>query len=325
MLDEKILTILRTHRDSYISGEELCKSADISRTAIWKRIEKLREEGYEIDASPHVGYRLAGIPDSLIPMEIKWKLCTKVIGREIISYKKLDSTNDAAYALAEKGVKEGAVVLAEEQARGKGRHGRTWVSPPKGGIYMSCILRPRMAPNKIPQITLIAAVSVARAIREACGIAAIIKWPNDILIDGKKVCGILTEMKAEQDEISFLVLGIGINVNTPVRQLPRGSTSLWEEARRLGRDGALSRVELVKKILERLEADYALLQEKGSGPIIDEWKELSLMIGSRVKVILQNRTFEGIAHDLDPDGSLVVRLESGLLEKVSSGDIVMAR
>lgn len=325
MLDEKILSVLRTHRDSYVSGEDLCRSADVSRAAIWKRIEKLREEGYGIEALPHLGYRLTGIPDSLIPMEIRWKLRARVIGREVISYKKLDSTNDAAYALAEKGIKEGTVVIAEEQAKGRGRHGRTWASPSKGGIYLSCILRPEMAPRDIPQITLIAAVSVAKAIRSAAGVMATIKWPNDILVDGRKVCGILTEMKAEQDAIAFLILGIGINVNTPLRQLPKGATSLREELRRLGRDAPLSRVELVRKVLECLEEDYFVLQKKGSGPIIEEWKELSLMIGARVKVTLPNRTFEATAHDLDPDGALVVRRESGILERISSGDIVMMR
>lgn len=325
MLDEKILNVLRTHRDSYIPGEELCKSADISRSAIWKRIESLREEGYEIEALPHLGYRLVSVPDSLLPMEIKWKLHTKVLGREIISYKRLDSTNDAAYELAEKGIKEGTVILAEEQVKGKGRHGRSWTSPAKGGVYMSCVLRPDMTPNEISRITLIAAVSVAKAVRKVTGLPATIKWPNDILINGKKVCGILTEMKAEQDVIDFIILGIGINVNTSHRHLPKGASSLKEEMHSGRPDHAISRIELVRMVLEELEIDYFLLKSSGSRPIIEEWKHLSAMLGARVKVIMQNRSFEGLAHDLDPDGALVIRLESGILEKVSSGDILMLR
>lgn len=325
MLDEKILNILRTHRDSYASGEDLCKSAGISRAAIWKRIESLREEGYDIEALPHLGYRLTSIPDRLIAMEIKWKLKTRILGREIISYKKLDSTNDVAYELAEKGMKEGAIVIAEEQQKGKGRHGRTWSSPPKGGIYMSCILRPKMTPSEISQITLIAAVSVATAIRAVSGLAASIKWPNDILINNKKVCGMLTEMKAEQDAIDFIVLGIGINVNTPSRNLPHGATSIKEEAGHLARDGHISRIELAQKVLEELDRDYLVLKTAGPGPIIEEWKRLSAMLGSRVKVVLPHETFEALAHDIDPDGALVVRLESGMLKKISSGDIVMLR
>ena len=325
MLDEKILEILRNSGESYVSGEDLCKSSGISRAAIWKRIEKLREEGYDIEASPHLGYRLAGIPDSLIPSEVQWKLKTRVFGKAVVSYKKVDSTNDIAYSLAEKGVREGMVILADEQAKGKGRHGRNWVSPAKSGIYMSCIIRPPIAPSEIPKITLVAAVAVAKAIRQVTGLEATIKWPNDILIRGEKACGILTEMRAEQDSVDFMVLGIGVNVNTPQKSLPKGATSLKEELRRAKRDEEISRIELAKKILEMLDEYYIMLKEKGSKPIIEEWKGLSSMLGSRVKAVLPNRTIEGQAHDIDPDGALVLRLDSGVLEKVSSGDIVMVR
>ncbi|MDP2929137.1 MAG: biotin--[acetyl-CoA-carboxylase] ligase [Candidatus Omnitrophota bacterium] len=326
MLDEKILNVLRHNRDSYVSGEELCKMADISRAAIWKHIEKLREEGYDIEALPHLGYKLIAIPDSLIPLEIKWRLKTKVFGREVISYKKVDSTNIIAYELAKKGMKEGTVILADEQVKGRGRHGRHWASPGAGGIYMSCILRPSITPNEIPGITLLAAIAVAQAIRDISALEVTIKWPNDIMMDGKKLCGILTEMKAEQDRVDFVVLGIGINVNSPIKQLPRGASSIKEELRQLHRAGvktALSRVELVKKVLERLEEYYNILKKEGFGPIIETWKDLSSMIGSRVKVTLPGKTFEGLAHDINPDGALVVRTESGLLEKVSSGDVVI--
>ncbi len=325
MLDEKILNILRHNRDSYISGEELCKHADISRAAIWKHIEELREAGYDIEAMPHLGYKLIAIPDRLIPSEIKWKLKTKIFGREVISYKKVDSTNDIAYQLAEKGVKEGTVILADEQSKGKGRHGRRWVSPSKGGIYMSCVLRPQITPNEIPMITLLAAVAAAKAVEDITSLDVSIKWPNDIMLDGKKVCGILTEIKAEQDRVDFVILGIGINVNTPVKQLPRGASSLKEESHRRGGETDILRVELVKKILETLEEYYTLLNKKGFGPIIDAWKGLSAMLGSRIRVILPNRTFEGSAHDINADGALIVRLDSGVLEKISSGDVVMVR
>lgn len=325
MLDEKILNVLRNSKDFYVSGEELCRHADISRAAIWKHIETLREAGYEIEAIPHMGYKLMSVPDALIPSEIQWKLKTKILGREIISYKKVDSTNDIAYKLAEKRVKEGVVVLAEEQSKGRGRHGRHWVSPSKGGIYMSCILRPKIAPNEIPRITLLAAVAVAKAIRDTTSLDVTIKWPNDITLDGKKICGILTEMKAEQDRVDFIVLGIGINVNIPVKQLPKGSTSLKDELRHSGIKEPISRVEITKSVLQYLEEYYNLSEHKGFEPIIDAWKRLSVMIGSRIKVSLPNRTFEGLAHDIDVDGSLIVRLDSGVLKKISSGDVVMVR
>lgn len=325
MLEEKILNILRNNTDSYIPGEELCGHAGITRSAIWKHIEKLRAEGYDIEASPHLGYRLASIPDSLIPDEIKWRLKAKVMGRNIISYKKVDSTNDVAYELAEKGMKEGLVVLADEQSAGKGRHGRRWLSPAKGGIYMSYILRPKIIPNEIPKITLVSAVAVAKAIRELFGLEAMIKWPNDILINGRKVCGILTEMKAEQDSVDFVVVGIGVNVNTKASHLPKSASSLKEELNHAGRAENLSRIELARRILEKIEEDYFILQKKGFKPIIEEWKRLTAMLGARVRVILPNREFGGHVHNVDPDGCLIVRLDSGVLEKVSSGDIVMVR
>ena len=324
MIDEKILARMRNN-DDYISGEELCKIAGVSRAAIWKHIEKLREEGYVIEASPHLGYRLLNIPDRLIPSEIKWKLKARILGKEVLSYKKVDSTNDIAYELAKKGMKEGTVILAEEQGKGKGRHGRTWLSPSKSGIYFSIILRPHITPNEISKITLLAAVATAKAIREATGLQAMIKWPNDILVNHKKVCGILTEMKAEQDSVDFIVIGIGINVNNPGKQLPKGASSLAEELSHHRKDEQISRIELTKKLIEKLEEDYFLLKKDGFRPIMDEWKHLSDMLGSRVKVSLQNRTFEGLAHDIDPDGALVVRRDAGTLEKVSSGDIMMIR
>lgn len=325
MIDNNILNVLRDSGDLYISGEELCKFSGVSRAAIWKRIEKLREEGYDIEASPHLGYRLIGIPDLLIPSEVKWKLRTRYLGREIISYRRVDSTNAIAYELAEHGLAEGAVIFAEEQVRGKGRQGRAWQSPSGSGIYMSCVLKPHMTPNEIPKITLVAAVAAARAIRDFTGLDAKIKWPNDILINGKKVCGILTEMKAEQDRIDFIILGIGINVNTKAKDLPRGASSLREELRISGESDNISRVGLAKKMLEMMEEYYNLLKNKGSGSIIEEWRELSAMLGSRVRISLRDRTFDAQAHNIDPDGALVVRLDSGILEKISSGDVVMVR
>jgi BirA family biotin operon repressor/biotin-[acetyl-CoA-carboxylase] ligase len=209
--------------------------------------------------------------------------------------------------------------------KGKGRHGRHWYSPSKGGIYMSCILRPSIAPNEISRITLLAAIAVAQAIRDFSSLEVMIKWPNDIMIDRKKLCGILTEMKAEQDSVDFVILGIGINVNVSKTELPKGATSIREELASSGGKINLSRVELTKKVLERLEESYNLMKREGFEPIIDIWKDLSVMIGSRVKVSLQGKTFEALAHDIDPDGALVVRTESGVLEKISSGDVMMMR
>jgi BirA family biotin operon repressor/biotin-[acetyl-CoA-carboxylase] ligase len=320
MIDEKILHVFKSNRNEFISGEDLSKVVGISRTGIWKHIEKLREIGYEIDASPHLGYRLVSVPDKLISTELRWNLGTKFIGGEILSYEKLDSTNVLGYTLAEKGLKEGAVVLAEQQTKGKGRLGRSWISPPKAGIYFSCILRPAMAPSSVAQITLAASVGAAKSIREVAGLRALIRWPNDILVNGRKVCGILTEMKAEQDSIEFLVLGMGINVNTDLKDLPEGATSLKAES---GRD--ISRIQLAKQILRELEAGYITLRDAGFASIREEWKMLTHMLGSRIKVSIPAREFEGQAIDIDKDGSLLVRLDNGFIESVSSGDVLIVR
>jgi len=256
---------------------------------------------------------------------VKWGLKTSVLGRDVISYKKVDSTNTIAYSLAENGSRDGLVVLSEEQTKGKGRLGRSWASPPKGGVYMSCMLKPDITPREIPRITLLAAVAVTEAIRDFTGLPAMIKWPNDVLINDRKVCGILTEMKAEQDGVAFVIVGIGVNVNTSRGQLPAGGSSLKEELKRISRRDSLSRLELVRKMLERLDEEYARLKEDGFAPIIERWRHLSAMLGSRVKVSLHDGGFAGVVHDMDADGSLVVRLESGFLKTVSSGDVTMVR
>ncbi len=319
-IDEEILNVFRSNPDDYISGQDLSRSIGISRAAIWKHIEKLREDGYEIEASPHLGYRLISVPDRLISSEIRWGLKTKILGREAISYEKAGSTNDIAYSLAERGLKEGTIVLAEEQTKGRGRLGRQWASPPGGGIYMSCILRPRLIPNEVSKITLAASVSVCKAIGQISGVSAAIRWPNDILINNRKVCGILTEMKAEQDTVNFVIVGIGVNVNTRLRSIPKGASSIREESKKI-----ISRIGLTRAILEELEENYLVLKDKGFAPIVEKWKALASMLGSRVKIALHTREFEGQAIDVDVDGSLIVRLDNGFLERVSSGDVIIVR
>ncbi len=320
MIDEEILLVLKSSNDGYVSGEELSKTAGLSRAAIWKRVESLRNEGYDIEASPHLGYRLLGVPDSLIPSEIKWSLKTRTLGREVISYKKIDSTNTAAYDMAKKGIKEGVVVVADEQTKGRGRLGRTWASPARGGVYLSCILRPAMSPGEVPKLTLAASISVAKTIREVSGLTAVIKWPNDVLINSKKVSGILLEMKAEQDRLDFVIIGIGINVNTPLKLLPKIGTSIAGE---LGEE--ISRIKLTQVLLENLEANYRLVTNGDFSKVIDEWKDLTDMLGSRIRITLPNREFEGQAIDVDSDGTLLVRLDNGFIEKIFSGDVRLLR
>lgn len=319
-MEEKILELFKNDPHVFLSGEQISSGLKLSRSALWKHIEKLRTLGYEFDAVPRLGYRLTRVPDKLYPEEIRFKLKTRSIGKEIIYYDSIDSTNTAAYNLADKGAPEGLVVVAEGQTKGRGRLSRQWISPKQKGIYMSVVLRPKMVPFQAPQITLLAAVSIALGIREYAGIPALIKWPNDILVDGKKLAGILTEMEAEPDSVNFLILGVGINVNTRFSALPPGATSIFEET-----GAKVSRVELVKSILEKLDEDYALFKKEGFSPIKTEWRNLSATLGKRVRVSCMRKRIEGVAQDIDSDGALKIRLDNGFYERAVAGDLLILR
>ncbi len=316
-MQDEILKILKERSEGYVSGAEFSKALGVTRASIWKHMENLRSIGYEIEAQPHHGYRLINTPDKLLADEIRWSLKSRFIGKKIYSYDSTGSTNERAYALAEEGAEEGTAVVAEEQSGGKGRMGRKWSSP-KGGIYLSLILRPSLVPTEVSKLTLVAAVSVARTIRKLTGIQALIKWPNDILINRKKLCGILTELKAEQDMTAFVILGIGINVNTKQILLPKQATSIHNE---IGRD--FPKVELARALIESIEEHYILFKKDRFKAIIDEWKNLSAVLGSRVKVVVHNRTIEGQAIDLDEHGALIVRLDNGFTERVIAGDVML--
>lgn len=318
-MEEKILKILKESNNGHVSGEDLSKRLNVTRASIWKHMENLRNIGYEIEAQPHLGYRLIDIPDKLLAHEIKWDLKTGYLGKNIYSYEEVNSTNDRAYHIAEEGGEEGTVIVAERQSKGKGRMGRVWSSP-KGGIYLSAILRPKLMPTEVSKLTLVAAVSVAQAIRSATGLQCSIKWPNDILVGKNKLCGILTELKAEQDMTSFIILGIGINVNTKVSLLPKNSTSVSKEQ---GRE--FSRIDLTKRVLKNIESHYDLFKQNKFKDIIDEWKDLSAILGRRVKVTGKTHTIEGQAIDVDDGGALVVRLDNGLNERILAGDVILAR
>ncbi|MFH1867356.1 MAG: biotin--[acetyl-CoA-carboxylase] ligase [Candidatus Omnitrophota bacterium] len=319
-MEEKILKFFKENPDVHLSGEQVSASLNISRSAFWKHIEKLRSLGYEFDAVPHLGYQLRKIPDRLYPQEILFNLKTERVGKDIIYYDTIGSTNIAAHSLAKAGAEEGTVVLAESQDKGKGRLSRQWISPSRKGIYMSVLLRPKMTPFQAPKITLMAAVSAAQAIREIAGIPVSIKWPNDLFIDKKKIGGILTEMEAEPDYIKFLILGIGINVSTKVSDLPKGAGAIHEFSGR-----RISRIELTKAILERLESNYTIFKKDGFSPIRREWRNLSVTLGRRVRAICMHKKIEGEAVDIDMDGALKIRLDNGFYERVMAGDIVLLR
>jgi len=319
-MDEKILNVFRKYPDQYISGEDLSEELGVSRTAIWKHIEELRKIGYIIQAEPHSGYKLVSAPDRLLSSEISAGLDTKIIGKNILSFDTVDSTMDVAYDFAVKGTGEGVCVFAEGQKKGRGRMNRDWQSPKHKGVYLSLILRPEISPNEISKITLMVAVSVAKTIRAKTGLSALIKWPNDILIDGRKVCGILTDMSAESDIVKFLVIGIGININSKIQDLPDSATSLREFF-----GEKVDRIDFTRALLEELDSHYLDFMQQGFGAILEEWRNFSATLGSRVKVDFKNRHIEGQAMDVDESGALLVRLDNGFIERILSGDVILAR
>ena len=315
-MEDKILKLFKDRPDDFLSGEDISAGLKISRSALWKHIEKLREFGYDFDAVPHLGYRLKSIPDRLYPFEVRQGLNTKIMGQDVTYYDTIDSTNKAAYGIAQAGAREGSIVIAEKQTKGRGRLSREWVSPANKGIYVSIILRPRITPFEAPSVTLMAAVSVCCAIREYTGAKALIKWPNDILINEKKAAGILTEMEAEQDSVKFIILGIGINVNAKTPELPKGAGSISEEM-----SNDISRAGLLRALLEQLEQHYNILKNEGFAPIRKEWIDFSATLGRRVRAVCMARKIEGEAIGIDPDGALRVRLDNGFQERVTAGQL----
>ena len=316
---QKILDFLKRKQD-YISGDQIAKSLGVTRQALWKHIQELKEAGYEIVAVPHLGYKLDSSPDRLFEFEVTHELNTKFVGKKVYYFESLGTTMNVAMQLGMEGAAEGTLVLAETQSKGKGRLGRNWLSPKYKGIYFSLILRPKIAPSRAPILTLLAAVSICQAVKEITRLDCQIKWPNDIIMHNKKLGGILTELSAEVDKINFVVIGAGINVNTDKKNLLSTATSLKEQKKE-----NIDRVALLQEILRKIEINYLLFHERGAHPIIEKWREYAVTLGKRVKVYCLNEHIEGEAYDIDNEGALLVRRDSGLTEKVLSGDVVHCR
>lgn len=317
--EEKIINILRS-TDSLISGEELSQELNISRVAVWKHIENLRQLGYKIEARSHRGYHFISAPDRLLAMEIRYGLKSKFIGQDIRAYEEVSSTNDLALDLARKGTKEGTVVVAESQTRGRGRIGRSWFSPPGKGIWASIIFYPALRPGELGQMNLIMGVAIAEAIKKETGLPLELKWPNDIIISGKKVGGILIDMSAEMDKVKNLVGGFGINVNLGQKEF---SDILKESASSLSLEKGdfIDRLSLFREMLYQIEFYYTLFKEKGFVPIREKWLSYSRTLGRYIRVDLADRNIYGQAMDIDEVGALQVRLENGMVEKLTAGDI----
>ena len=322
MYKEKILNMLRSSRTEFLSGEELGRKAGISRTMVWKHIRTLEREGYGIEAVPSQGYRIVSVPDLLREGDLKPGLKTRVMGREVHLFPDVSSTNTLAMEMASKGAPEGTIVLAEAQTGGKGRRGRKWISP-RGNLYLSVVLRPDVPLHKSPVITLMGAVAVASAIRRMYGLKASIKWPNDILISGRKVCGLLTEMSAEQDRVRHIVLGIGIDANMDLEALPSDvraqTTTLAVEA-----GGKIDRTALLRQLLRELDRWYGvfLADERD---ILAAWRTLNVTTGNRVAISGAGEVLEGLAQGIDDEGRLIIRLDDGTVRTIAAGDVTIVK
>ena len=312
-LNQEILNVLKQEGD-FVSGEKIAERIGISRQALWKHIAKLSDCGYEITAAPHVGYKLTALPDKLYPWEIQDKLNTRFIAKNIHYHETADSTQNIAWDLGLKGADEGEVIISETQKMGRGRMQRDWISP-EGGIYLSLLLRPKLLIQDVPQITLLIGLGCIYGIKRATGIECQVKWPNDIYLKGKKVGGILCEIQAEADQVHFVVCGIGINVNT--KDLPRQATSLF-----LNTKTKLSRINITKKILEEIESCYFRAQREGFSSILKEWGNYCILWGRRIRVNISGNEIEGEAQGIDEKGYLLIRKDSGFIEKISAADTV---
>ena len=321
-IDRRILEIFRGRDGGVVSGEELSRSLAVSRTAVWKHVKALKALGYRIEAVPSRGYRLVSTPDILTPAELSTGLRVARIGTSLICTGETDSTNTLAYRLAEEGAPEGTVVIADAQSRGKGRLGRQWESPAGVNLYCSIVLRPPIMPLHAPQLTFLSAVAVAEAIERSAGLSPVIKWPNDVLVNGFKVAGMLNEMSAETERVDFLVLGIGVNINMRRDQFPpdlrHPASSLAIEA---GHE--VGRLSFARAFLESLDAHYERYLAEGYGPLRQAWLGRSAVMGRRVRVGGHGEETRGTVEGIDEIGALLLRTASGDLERVLAGDVTI--
>lgn len=314
---EKILSALRNSED-YVSGEELSRVLGITRSAVWKNVKQLKKDGYIIQSVRNRGYKLESNPNLLDGGRISDGLQTEIIGKRIIILKSVDSTNEEIKRLAGRLEPSGTVVASEEQSAGKGRFGRVWESE-KGGLYFSFLIRPNLPPSDISSVTLAAGYAVCLAIREYTGLDARIKWPNDIIIGKKKVCGILTEMAAQSDCIEYVVIGIGINVNlkTFPKEIEHKATSLLTETGK-----QLDKSDFFKNVLKHLDAVLSSFLISVSVEDMESFKELCATIGRDVSVERNGLTLTGKAVGISPSGELLIQTSEKILS-VSSGEVTV--
>lgn len=317
-MKSEILKMLR-QADGYISGQEICEQFHVSRTAVWKAINQLKAEGYEIEAVRNKGYHIIDGPDKMTENEIRSLLATKWAGQKLFCYDEIDSTNLALRRLDDQDSVHGALIVADKQSAGRGRRGRAWESPAGSNIFMSILLKPDIMPDQAPMMTIVMAYSVAKAIRNLTGLDAKIKWPNDIVLNGKKVCGILTEMSAEIDFVHYVIIGIGINVNMESfsDELLSTATSLYIEGGK-----RVKRSKLIAEIFGEFEKDYEdFIKDGNLGRLKVPYNELLVNCEQEVRVLQPGKEYEGIAHGIDDEGNLLVETEDGEIHKVYAGEV----
>lgn len=314
---EKILKVILDNEKEFISGEELSKKLGISRTAIWKHIRILRSQGYNIESVNKKGYRLVDEPTDLLnPQNIYRNLKTKFIGKNVLHFETIDSTNDYAKKIGNE-LRDGSVIISEEQTKGKGRLGRVWESKAGEGIWISIILKPNIIPNKAPFITLIAGASIVKALN-ILGVDAKIKWPNDITINNKKLSGILTELSAEIERVNYIVVGIGMNVKDTdfEEELKDKATSLYKE------NYNVSRIDIVKEILcqfEKLYLDY--IEKDDKKEVLDICRQYSAIINKEIYVIKNDQKELVDCIGINEEGNLIIKNKDGNLEEIMSGEV----
>jgi BirA family transcriptional regulator, biotin operon repressor / biotin---[acetyl-CoA-carboxylase] ligase len=317
---DKLIHLLAENATVIVPGPKIAAEIGVARSTVWDWIERLRSLGVEIKGHQGTGYQLAKLPDVLAPSLLKGELDDVEIGQKIVHFFRTDSTNTVALRLAAEGAAHGTVVLAEEQTAGRGRFGRSWYSERSSGIYASVILRPALSPALAPAVTLMAGVAAHAAVERSTGLTVDIRWPNDLLVNGKKVCGILTEMSADMDRLHAVVVGIGINVNHPSipAELRGIATSL-----RLEGGKPYSRAQLLAALLREMEKDYHLLLVEGSSAIAKRWSAASSYArGKRIRVLTTAGAFEGTTAGLAPGGALRIRRDDGPEESLIAGEIV---
>jgi len=318
---QEVLKILKKDRTRFYSTRELSTYFDVSPYGIHQAANELRDWGYVIEEGKGKSYRLKDLPDVLLPHDISENLHTRVVGKEIHAYKALKSTNELAYRLAREDAPEGTLVISDHQTKGKGRMGRGWLSPPKVGLWLSLVLRPPIPPARAPAISVCTGLALASSVREMTQLDARIKWPNDCVIQGKKVAGVLLELSAELDKIDFVILGVGINVNQDKQAFPKSlvkkATSLKME---LGEE--VDRLKLLKLFLENFEKVYSEFLQNGLERLRRDINGLSSLLGKEIKVRFGKKTLKGEAKDINEDGGLIIRTKQG--EKViSAGEVAL--